>query len=131
MLYQKVQGFRVYETWSYQTNIAPNISIDTPYVSLESGLLTPKRGFCFEPSGPTFKTKNFMRPSCLHDAGYFLMCHGYLDSKWKGEVDNLMYEVCREDGMSQLRAGWCYGAVDKFGDSSIEKSNRMKVLSAP
>lgn len=131
MLYQKVQGFRVYETWSYQTNIAPDIIIETPYVDLRQGLLVPKRGFCFEPSGPTFKTKNFMRPSCLHDAGYWLMCHGFLDHKWKALVDQLMREVCLEDGMSQIRAGWCYSAVDQFGDSSIDKSSRMKVLSAP
>ena len=57
MKYQKVQGFRVYKTWSYQTNIATNTIIKTPYVNLVYGLLIMKRGFCFEPSGPTFKTK--------------------------------------------------------------------------
>lgn len=131
MKYQKVQGFRVYSAWTYQTNIAIDIVIRTPYVYLIRGLLIMNRGFCFEPSGPTFKTKNFMQGSCVHDALYWLMCHGYLDKKWKHEADKLLRKICLDDGMSELRSKWVYEAVDEFGDSSIDKSNRMMVLVAP
>lgn len=131
MKYQKVQGFRVYETWSYQTNIEVDIIIRTQYVDLVKGLLIIKIGFCFEPSGPTFKTKNFMGPSCVHDALYGLMCAGFLDHKWKQRADEIMHEMCLERKMNRIRAAWVYQAVDKFGDSSIDKSNRMKVLTAP
>ena len=89
------------------------------------------KGFCFEPSGPTFKTKNFIAPSCVHDGLYWLMCHGYLDHKWRNAADKLLQEMCLERNMTELRAKWIYEAVDNFGDSSIDKSSRMKVLTAP
>ena len=131
MKYQKVQGFRVYETWSYQTNIAVELIIKTQYVDLICGELFMKTGFCFEPSGPTFKTKNFIAPSCVHDGLYGLMCHGYLDHKWRHRADEILHEMCLERDMNEIRAKWVYEAVDKFGDSSIDKSNRMKILEAP
>lgn len=131
MKYQKVQGFRVYETWSYQTDIAVDIVIKPQYVNLIRGLLVMKAGFCFEPSGPTFKTKNFIAPSCVHDALYWLMCHGYLSHKYKHRADEIMREMCLERKMSGLRASWIFEAVDKFGDSSIDKANRMKILTVP
>lgn len=131
MKYQKVQGFRVYETWSYQTNIATDLIIRTQYIDLIQGELFMKIGFCFEPSGPTFKTKNLIAPSCVHDGLYNLMCHGLLSHKWKSEVDKLFREMCLERDMSEIRAKWIYEAVDEFGDSSIDKSNRMKILIAP
>lgn len=131
MKYQKVQGFRVYETWSYQTNIAVDIIIKTQYVDLIKGLLVMKPGFCFVPSGPTFKTKNFISPSCVHDALYWLICHGYLSHKYKRRADEIMREMCLERKMNELRARWIFEAVDKFGDSSVDKSNRMKILTVP
>jgi len=131
MKYQKVQGFRVSKTWSYQTNIAVDIIIETQYIDLVQGLVIMKIGFCFEPSGPTFKTKNFISPSCVHDALYFLMCNGYLDHKWKHRADEILHEMCLKRDMNRLRARWIFKAVDEFGDSSIAKSNRMKILTAP
>lgn len=131
MQYQKVQGFRVYKIWSYPTGVEPGLIIRTYYIDLVLGELFMKKGFCFEPSGPTFKTKNFMQGSCVHDALYWLMCHGYLSHKWKHEADRLMRQICLEDGMSRIRSRWCFEAVDKLGDSSIDKSNRMKILTAP
>ena len=131
MKYQKVQGFRVYETWSYQTNIAVDRIIRTRYIDLVQGLLIMKPGFCFEPSGPTFKTKSFMRGSCAHDAIYWLIKNGHIEAEWKDAADDLMYELCILDKMIELRAKWCYKAVSTFGDNSIDKSSRMKVLVAP
>ncbi len=131
MKYQKVQGFRVYEAWSYQTNIAVDRIIRTQYIDLVQGLLIMKPGFCFEPSGPTFKTKTFMQASCAHDAIYWLIRNGYLEAKWKDAADALMREICILDKMNKLRAKWVYEAVSTFGDSSIDKSNRMKILIAP
>ena len=131
MKYQKVQGFRVYEEWSYQTDIAVDVVIHTQYVDLIRGLVVMKPGFCFEPSGPTFKTKNFIAPSCVHDALYWLMCNGYLAHKWRKRADEILREMCLERDMYRLRAKWIYEAVDEFGDSSIDKSSRMKILVAP
>jgi len=131
MKYQKVQGFRVWEPWSYQTNIEVTRRIRTQYLDLLEGLLIMKPGFCFEPSGPTFKTKNFIAPSCVHDGLYNLMCHGYIPHVWRKQADDLLYKMCIERDMMELRASWIHGAVVNFGDSSLDKQNRMKVLEAP
>jgi len=131
MKYQKVQGFRVWEKFSYQTNIATDRIIHMPYADMIKGLIVPLPGFCFEPSGPTFKTKNFMTPSCIHDVLYGAMCHGYLEHVWKHRADEILQEMCLERDMSKIRAKWIYEAVDKFGDSGVDKSNRMKILTAP
>jgi len=61
MKYQKVQGLRVAETWEYQTQIATDRIIQTEWVDLVKGLLVMKKGFCFEPSGPTITTKSIMQ----------------------------------------------------------------------
>ena len=131
MKYQKVQGFRVWETWSYQTNVEADLIIRTQYLDLVLGELFMKTGFCFEPSGPTFKTKNFIAPSCVHDGLYNLMCHGYIPHTWRKHADDLLYRMCLERDMLELRANWIHCAVVNFGDSSVDKSNRMKVLIAP
>jgi len=129
--YCKVQGFQVVETWSYPTNIAPERIIETEYIDFFCGLLTIKAGFCFEPSGPTFKTKNFMRGACVHDAIYFLIRNRHLEPEWKEVADDLLYEINRKDGMSRIRANWIYRAVSTFGDSSIDPANRIKIQTAP
>ena len=59
------------------------------------------------------------------------MCHGHLDHKWKAEADAILYRMCLEREMSTVRARWIYEAVDNFGDSSIDKQHRMKILIAP
>lgn len=131
MRYQKVQGFRVYEDWQYQTNIATDRIIRTQYADLVKGLIVPKAGFCFEPSGPTIATKSIMRGVCLHDVGYWLIRNGYLEPYWKEHFDDLMHEVHLKDNVWQFRADYFHRGVKTFGDSSVDPANRAKVMTAP
>ena len=131
MKYQKVQGFRVAETWEYQTQIATDRIIRTEWVDLVEGLLIMKKGFCFEPSGPTIKTKSIQQGCCAHDAIYFLIRNGYLESYWKEAGDDLMREVHLGDEVAKIRAGYFHWFVDKLGDPSIDPRNRKSILTAP
>ena len=131
MKYQKVQGFRVAVTWEYQTQIAVDRIIRTEWVDLVKGLLIMKQGFCFEPSGPTIKTKSVMQGCCVHDAIYYLIRNGLLEPHWKEPGDDLMKEIHLQDEVNAFRAGYFHWSVINFGDTSIDPRNRKKVLTAP
>jgi len=131
MKYQKVQGFRVAVTWEYQTEIAVDRIIRTEWVDLVKGLLVMKKGFCFEPSGPTIKSKSIMQGCCAHDAIYYLIRNGLLEPWWKRWADNLMRKLHLKDAVHKLRAGYFHWFVTKFGDPAIDPRNRKKIMAAP
>ncbi len=66
------------------------------------------------PSGPTFDTKTFMRGSLFHDALCQLIREGLLDKKYRKYADQLLREICLEDGMSKFRAWYVYMAVRTY-----------------
>ncbi len=67
------------------------------------------------PSGPTIDTKTFMRGSLIHDALYQLIREGVLSMADRKRVDQILREICREDGMAKFRAWYVYHGVRKFG----------------
>jgi len=140
MKYQKVQGFRVYKDWSYQTEIATDRIIKTYYIDLVKGLLIMKRGFCFEGSAPGPKWfliaagilgKKSKRGYCVHDAIYALIRNGYLEPVWKESADSLMHEIHLKDRMVKTAAKIVYKSVVSFADFAIDPINRVKVKTAP
>ena len=66
------------------------------------------------PSGPTFDTKTFMRGSLFHDALCQLIGEGLLDKKYRKYADQLLRQICLEDGMSKFRAWYVYMAVRAY-----------------
>lgn len=115
-------------------SIRPDAAIDTGFVKLsEDGTLTLSNGYAWDgPSGPTIDTKSFMRGSLVHDALYQLMRLEELDKgTWREEADRELRRMCREDGMSWIRAWWVYQAVRRFGDPSASPENRRPVERAP
>lgn len=82
-----------------------------------NGVLAIGAGYAWDgPSGPTFDTKNFMRGSLVHDVLYQAMGLELLPISCKQEADKILRRICREDGMSKIRAWWVYRAVKKFGN---------------
>jgi len=129
--YRQVQGFRVEVTWEYQTQIAVDRSIKTEWVDLIQGLLVMKKGFCFEPSGPTIKTASIMQGCCAHDAIYYLIRNGHLEKHWKELADDLMREIHLKDKVAEIRASYFHWSVINFGKPAIDPRKRKKVLTAP
>ena len=93
-----------------------------------SGKLLLKKGYSWDgPSGPALDSRNFMRGSLIHDALYQLMREGFIAQHQRQRADEILREICIEDGMTRLRAWWVYRGVRVGGASSA----RPDLLSAP
>lgn len=72
-----------------------------------------------------------MRGSLIHDALYELIRKGLIDQKYKEAADQLLYDICLEDGMSVIRAKWVYLGVHGFGNSATLSKNIKRIIEAP
>jgi len=124
--------YQLRKEYQIDVGIIPKLPFTVAFLRLDdSGRLTISAGYAWDgPSGPTIDTKNFMRGSLVHDALYQLMREGYLPPNCKGAADKLLRKMCKEDGMSSLRAWWVFVAVDKFGKDS-SKRQLAPVFTAP
>lgn len=113
----------------YSTGIVGYRNDHTKKCSIsEDGVVTLRRGYAWDgPSGPTIDTYTFMRGSLFHDALYQLMREGVLPLSTRKHADEILRDICLEDGMSKIRAAWVYRGV-RIGGNKNAVSN---VLSAP
>lgn len=109
--------YQLAKDYSVATGIIPPKPINTKFMRMyKSGLLTLKAGYAWDgPSGPTIHTRSFMRGSLVHDALYQLMRDGCLGPEFLEPADRLLQSLCREDGMTALRAWWVYKGVRMYG----------------
>jgi hypothetical protein len=132
--YRDGYKYQLGETYSLLVAVTPIKDIRTDFISLTThGLLTIQWGYAWDgPSGPTRDTKTFMRGSLVHDALNDLMRNGYLRvDEWRYVVDNELYRICREDGMSWIRAQYAWLGVRIGGYPSANPLNKKEVLTAP
>ena len=104
------------------------------------GRLTILSGYAWDgPSGPTIDTPSFMRGSLFHDALYQLLREtGFgngtdsssLHDQRRYRADQILLEVCIEDGMWRWRADWVFRGVRVGGGHSAAVKKR-KVYTAP
>lgn len=120
------------ESWWVKTPIVNQAAEIPKYARLlEHGTLEIFAGYWWDgPSGPAFDTKDFMRASLAHDALYQMLRNGKLHESVRKQADRLMYDLCREDGMSSVRAWWCLQGVRKFAGYAA-KYKPDQVLVAP
>ena len=125
--------YQLAEDYVQRIPIRPDAAVDHPFFALTLvGNLTVRAGYAWDgPSGPTVDTANFMRGSLVHDVCYQMMREGFIDRRWKDAADRLLQAICREDGMSALRAWWVYHGVATFGGPSTEAANEPPILTAP
>ena len=108
--------------------IRPDGPITIEFVALsEGGEITIRRGYAWDgPSGPTIDTLDFMRGSLVHDALYQLMREDKLDADvYKDQADRLLRTMCKDDGMSSLRAWGVYKGVRWFGRPATNPTNLL------
>lgn len=132
--YKSGYKYQLKETYVMADAIKPDTPINTEYIALTSdGTLTISKGYAWDgPSGPTIDTLNFMRGSLIHDALYQLIRERHLDKdKYREIADRLLQKMCKEDGMSTLRAWWVYQGVRFGGDPSADPANDKPVIRAP
>ena len=132
--YKSGYKYQLKAEYAVQIDIRPATPIDIEYVALTTaGVLTIREGYAWDgPSGPTIDTLNFMRGSLVHDALYQLMRERQLDEgTYRDAADRLLQKICKEDGMSTLRAWTVYEGVHFFGEPSADPANDKPVTRAP
>ena len=123
--------YQLYDDCHIETGIT-GYTISTQFIKLDkNGKMSILKGYAWDgPSGPTIDTPNFMRGSLAHDALYQLMRNELLPvDPCRGQADNLLRKLCREDGMGRIRALWVYQAVKRFGKTSA--TVKREIITAP
>jgi len=126
--YQLAEGYKV------DISIKPKTAIRTEFIDLDTGgNLTVKKGYAWDgPSGPVIDTKENMRASLVHDALYQLMRNKELNTRtYRKAADREFKEICKADGVSNLRASIYYKALRRFGKPAASPEKKKKVLRAP
>jgi hypothetical protein len=137
MKYRKGYKYQLYEDETFRTGIK-GFEIRSDFITLmPDGILTCKKGYAWDGAsgGPngclTIDTKNSMRGSLIHDAGYQLMREGKLPLEYKVVFDGLLYLQLLADGMNRFRAWYWYKGVILFGKGSTLPEHDRPILQAP
>ncbi|WP_078126144.1 hypothetical protein [Leptospira alexanderi] len=126
--------YQLVKPYKFQTDIRTKIPVQlgNPDVKIfvdmtPDGLLSIDAGYAWDgPSGPTIDTKTFLRGSLVHDALYQLMREKKLDWQlYRDPADQLLKQICLEDGMNAFRAAYVYRFVRWFGESSAIPRNAI------
>lgn len=127
--YRDGYKYQLAATYVCTVAIRPPEVVQHDYITLyPSGIMTIRRGYAWDgPSGPTIDTKNFMRGSLVHDAMYQLIGEGLLPLSARAQADEELRRLCREDGMSAIRAWWVYQGVHWFGDTAAASPEKAPI----
>lgn len=108
-------------------------SIETKYFELTpEGILLVRDGYAWDgPSGPTVDIKSFMRGSMVHDVIYQMLRMEVIDKSNKEVGDQLLYDICVEDGMWNWVAWAVQKAVTRFGFMSTHPDKLKREYTAP
>lgn len=131
--YREGFKYQLAETYRVQIGIKPARDIVTEYVLLgTTGMLTIRSGYAWDgPSGPAMDTKSAMRGSLVHDALYQLIRLDYLSHDERERADREYRQICKEDGMWNLRAQYHFAALHLFGGAASLLDAEPPVLVAP
>ena len=131
----KAYKYQLMDRYVHETGITSPTAVKSggQWITMtKTGRLTIKKGYAWDgPSGPTIDSKNFMRGSLVHDAIYQLIRERLLVGRLRKKADQILYDICREDGMSKLRAEYVYNAVRVFGGSAVKPRAGGKTIKAP
>lgn len=125
MIYYKKRmryKYNLHQTYEYEANIEVHEPCDLGYIKITAeGSLAISEGYAWDgPSGPTIDTKNFMRGSLVHDALYQLIREKKINENQRRRADEILREICLEDGMSKIRAWWVFWGVNLFGAAAAK-----------
>jgi len=134
IVYKGGYKYQLKQDYSVKIEVIPPVPVGNDYIALDAaGNLSLKSGYAWDgPSGPTIDTKNFMRGSLVHDALYQLMRENRLDHlTYREPADRTLQAICKEDGMSSLRAWGVYHGVRLFADPAADPAIKHPLSHAP
>lgn len=131
LVYKQGYKYQVHDTFHYATGIVGFLIDIGPLLTLtHNGVITIRKGYAWDgASGPAIDTTTFMRGSLVHDALYQMIEEGLLPFSYRKRADDVLVEICKEDGMWAARRWWVKFAVNTFGARALETCN--PVLFAP
>lgn len=130
--YKDGYKYQLAQDYVVDTGIAPPAPVNEKFYAMDPhGRLTIRHGYAWDgPSGPAFDSHNFMRGSLVHDALYQMLREGYLPAGAQREAaDRLLQYICKQDGMTALRAWWVYKGVRVGGGNAA--MNGKPLLHSP
>lgn len=130
--YRKGYKYQLYEDNTVQTQVR-GYDISTDFILLTpDGELTLRKGYAWDgASGPTIDSDCAIRGSLYHDGLYQLMREQLLPETIRKTADQLLRDICIEDGMWKIRAYSWYLAVRNFARDSCLPVNDRPVCTAP
>jgi hypothetical protein len=129
MKYKRGYKYQLVADEVFKTKII-GYSIDTPFVRLTLvGILTAKHGYAWNGANVIPDSKEVLRGSCGHDAGYQLIQEGLLPFTERIHIDELLRTCCQEDGAGTEYSNMIYQAVRIFGEKFASIKN--EILTAP
>jgi hypothetical protein len=131
--YRKGYKYQLAEDYTCFVGIFPEKSIAWKWgVLSNNGFATVLEDYAWDgASGPTFDTPDTMRGSLLHDFLYQMMRLGLLNVSLRPQADNLLHDICVEDGMIHARAELWEEAVSMFAGSAVKHDAEPEILTAP
>lgn len=131
--YREGYKYQLAEDYTVEVGIFPSKSIVTGWCILSNnGFLTILEGYAWDgPSGPTLDTKDAMRGALVHDALYQLMRLGLLSQSNRQKADDLLHDICVEDGMMHWRAELWEEMVSHFAAGAARSGSEQDILEAP
>ena len=131
--YREGYLYQLAEDYCVRIEIRPEQPIWTEYIELSpEGDFLIRHGYAWDGASWAIDTPNFMRGSLVHDALYQFMRAGKLDSyQHRKTADAILRRICREDGMSAIRAWWVYQGVRFGGGPGATPGNENPVIYAP
>ncbi len=124
LVYRKIDGhkYRTRGTLVFDVDIFPAAEVESPdgWVWLSvNGKLHIRAGYLWDgASGGMWDSENVMVPSLVHDALYQLMRERVLPQSYRLAADTVFWKMCRQRGMSAMRAGYAYRLLRTFGEKA-------------
>ncbi|MFA7287337.1 MAG: DUF1353 domain-containing protein [Melioribacteraceae bacterium] len=109
-----------------------HLNYEADFLKISGAMLIIEAGYAWDgPSGPTWDSKSSMRASLIHDALYQLMRIGILPEKCREQADDVLYDICIEDGMFKPRAWIWYKAVRLMASDMAKNGTEREIHIAP
>ncbi|MAG33921.1 MAG: hypothetical protein CL908_23825 [Deltaproteobacteria bacterium] len=120
--YRSDYKYQLASKYELATSIIPPGTIESDFIDLSpSGKRVVKKGYAWDgPSGLVIDTKENLRASLVHDAFYQLIRRDFLKSRtFRKAADKLFRDLCKEDGVSSVRANIYYRVLRRFGKPAV------------
>jgi hypothetical protein len=134
LIYKKGYKYQIIRDCAFKLPFGPDVDWTGEWITyLRDGTLIATAGYAWDgPSGPTFDTDDFMAGSLAHDMLYQLMGLGILSAdKFRKLADQILVDVCKEDGMPAIRRAWVYAAVRAGGARPARTGDNVYTLPKP